>query len=90
MALVLDYNFVTMDEMKKAIGNNEFIEHAEFSGNCYGTRYIQMTHSHTRLTAKLTYFYNIVALKYECVEGHPNDAGDLSNTFKYYLNVLLR
>ena len=38
MALVLDYNFVTMDEMKKAIGNNEFIEHAKFSGNCYGTR----------------------------------------------------
>ena len=34
----LDYYFVTREEMKKAIDNNEFVEHAEFSGNIYGTR----------------------------------------------------
>jgi guanylate kinase len=32
-----DYYFVTRDEMQKAIKNNEFVEHAEFSGNLYGT-----------------------------------------------------
>lgn len=32
-----DYYFVSTDEMKKAIENGEFIEHAEFSGNFYGT-----------------------------------------------------
>lgn len=35
---VLDYHFVTREEMTKAIENNEFIENAEFSGNLYGTR----------------------------------------------------
>lgn len=34
----LDYYFVTREEMLKAIGDNEFVEHAEFSGNLYGTR----------------------------------------------------
>jgi len=34
----IDYNFVTRDEMTRAIANNEFVEHAEFSGNFYGTR----------------------------------------------------
>ena len=33
-----DYHFVTRDEMTRAIANNEFVEHAEFSGNLYGTR----------------------------------------------------
>ncbi|KAM4705652.1 guanylate kinase isoform 2-T2 [Rhinophrynus dorsalis] len=32
-----DYHFVTREEMKKGIDNGEFIEHAEFSGNMYGT-----------------------------------------------------
>jgi len=32
-----DYYFVTVDAMRKAIANNEFVEHAEFSGNLYGT-----------------------------------------------------
>lgn len=32
-----DYYFVTRDEMMTAISNNEFLEHAEFSGNMYGT-----------------------------------------------------
>lgn len=32
-----DYHFVTRDEMLKAIENSEFVEHAEFSGNLYGT-----------------------------------------------------
>lgn len=32
-----DYYFVTREEMLKAIGDNEFVEHAEFSGNLYGT-----------------------------------------------------
>jgi len=31
------YNFVTRDQMKKAIDNDEFIEYAEFGGNIYGT-----------------------------------------------------
>lgn len=32
------YNFVTFEEMQQAIENGEFIEHATFSGNMYGTR----------------------------------------------------
>lgn len=32
-----DYHFVTREEMKKEIDAGEFIEHAEFSGNMYGT-----------------------------------------------------
>lgn len=32
-----DYFFVSRDDMEKAINNNEFVEHAEFSGNLYGT-----------------------------------------------------
>lgn len=31
------YNFVTREEMEKAIANGEFIESATFSGNMYGT-----------------------------------------------------
>ncbi|XP_035410291.1 guanylate kinase isoform X3 [Cygnus atratus] len=34
-----DYHFVTREEMKKEIDAGEFLEHAEFSGNMYGTRY---------------------------------------------------
>ncbi len=33
-----EYYFVTRDEMKNKIDKGEFIEHAEFSGNMYGTR----------------------------------------------------
>ncbi|XP_066847462.1 guanylate kinase isoform X3 [Anser cygnoides] len=36
---VSHYHFVTREEMKKEIDAGEFIEHAEFSGNMYGTRY---------------------------------------------------
>ncbi|CAF0988783.1 unnamed protein product [Brachionus calyciflorus] len=32
-----EYHFVTRDEMLQAIQNDEFLEHAEFSGNIYGT-----------------------------------------------------
>ncbi|EOA98236.1 Guanylate kinase, partial [Anas platyrhynchos] len=32
-----DYHFVTREEMKKEIDAGEFLEHAEFSGNMYGT-----------------------------------------------------
>ncbi|PIA19354.1 putative guanylate kinase [Coemansia reversa NRRL 1564] len=32
-----DYHFLTRDQFIKAIENKEFIEHAEFSGNMYGT-----------------------------------------------------
>ena len=33
----VDYYFVSRDEMLRRIGDGEFIEHAEFSGNIYGT-----------------------------------------------------
>jgi guanylate kinase len=32
-----DYHFVEREKMLKEIGANKFIEHAEFSGNIYGT-----------------------------------------------------
>jgi len=32
-----DYHFVTREQMQQAISNGEFVEHAEFSGNIYGT-----------------------------------------------------
>jgi guanylate kinase len=32
-----DYYYVSREEMLKAIERNEFVEHAEFSGNIYGT-----------------------------------------------------
>jgi guanylate kinase len=32
-----EYHFVEKDEMNKAISNGEFLEHAQFSGNMYGT-----------------------------------------------------
>jgi len=31
------YNFVSQQQMKEAIANGEFIEHATFAGNTYGT-----------------------------------------------------
>ena len=31
------YNFVTKVDMESAIDNDEFIEHATFAGNMYGT-----------------------------------------------------
>lgn len=36
-----DYHFVTREEMQKEIDAGEFIEHAEFSGNMYGTRWVR-------------------------------------------------
>ena len=38
MILFLDYFFVSREAMEKAIADEEFIEHAEFGGNLYGTR----------------------------------------------------
>ncbi|KAJ1948890.1 guanylate kinase [Linderina pennispora] len=32
-----DYHFLTREQFIAAVNNNEFIEHAEFSGNMYGT-----------------------------------------------------
>ena len=32
------YFFTTKEEFMKAVDNNEFVEWAEFSGNCYGTK----------------------------------------------------
>jgi len=34
----IHYFFTTKDEFMKSVDNNEFIEWAEFSGNCYGTK----------------------------------------------------
>lgn len=33
----VSYNFVDRAEFDRMIANNEFLEHAEYSGNCYGT-----------------------------------------------------
>jgi len=33
----VSYNFVTKEDMQRAIDNDEFIEHATFAGNMYGT-----------------------------------------------------
>lgn len=33
------YHFVTKEQMQAAIDRGEFLEHAVFSGNMYGTRY---------------------------------------------------
>lgn len=35
---VLEYYFVTKDEMKSDIAAGKFLEYAEFGGNLYGTR----------------------------------------------------
>jgi len=32
-----DYYFITRDEFERKIGNGEFVEHAEYAGNLYGT-----------------------------------------------------
>ena len=32
-----DYFFITKQEFDSFVENNEFLEHAEFAGNCYGT-----------------------------------------------------
>lgn len=32
-----DYFFITRQEFERREQNNEFLEHAEFAGNCYGT-----------------------------------------------------
>ena len=32
-----DYLFISRQEFERRVKNNEFLEHAEFAGNCYGT-----------------------------------------------------
>lgn len=32
-----DYFFISRQEFERRVKNNEFLEHAEFTGNCYGT-----------------------------------------------------
>lgn len=32
-----DYFFITRQDFEERIANNDFLEHAEFAGNCYGT-----------------------------------------------------
>lgn len=32
-----EYFFISRQEFEKRIANNEFLEHAEYAGNCYGT-----------------------------------------------------
>lgn len=39
LALLADYYFVTREVMQRDIAAGDFIEHAEFSGNLYGTRW---------------------------------------------------
>ena len=34
----VNYFFLSKDEFTKCVDNNEFLEWAEFSGNCYGTK----------------------------------------------------
>ena len=34
-----DYYYVTMEEFEELIAKNGFLEHAQFSGNRYGTRW---------------------------------------------------
>ncbi len=34
----VNYFFLPQEEFKKCVENNEFLEWAEFSGNCYGTK----------------------------------------------------
>lgn len=38
LLLFVDYYFVTREVMQRDIAAGDFIEHAEFSGNLYGTR----------------------------------------------------
>lgn len=33
----MHYNFITREEFGRLAENDGFLEHAEFSGNCYGT-----------------------------------------------------
>lgn len=37
-----DYYFVTREVMQRDIAAGDFIEHAEFSGNLYGTRWARL------------------------------------------------
>lgn len=39
----VDYYFISVDEFKKKITNNDFIEYVSYGGNYYGTEKIQIT-----------------------------------------------
>lgn len=43
------YHFVPFDEMKMAVENNEFLEHANVHGNLYGTSYESLKYVHEQL-----------------------------------------
>ncbi|MCB0344885.1 MAG: guanylate kinase [Bdellovibrionales bacterium] len=38
----VDYNFVSTDEFKRRVDDGAFIEHAQFSGNMYGTEWVNV------------------------------------------------
>lgn len=42
LLLFADYYFVTREVMQRDIAAGDFIEHAEFSGNLYGTRWAEL------------------------------------------------
>eukprot|EP00560_Eucampia_antarctica_P008418 CAMPEP_0197826194 /NCGR_PEP_ID=MMETSP1437-20131217/3180_1 /TAXON_ID=49252 ORGANISM="Eucampia antarctica, Strain CCMP1452" /NCGR_SAMPLE_ID=MMETSP1437 /ASSEMBLY_ACC=CAM_ASM_001096 /LENGTH=270 /DNA_ID=CAMNT_0043426523 /DNA_START=137 /DNA_END=949 /DNA_ORIENTATION=- len=43
------YHFVPYDEMRQAIENNEFLEHADVHGNLYGTSFQSISHVQEQL-----------------------------------------
>jgi len=43
-----DYFFISRQEFERRVKNNEFLEHAEFAGNCYGTPRAYVGQRHER------------------------------------------
>ncbi|AFR94779.1 guanylate kinase [Cryptococcus neoformans] len=43
-----EYHFVTKEEFMEGVGKGEFLEWAEFGGNCYGTTFAALTALHPR------------------------------------------